>query len=106
LPSTCDFADRDFSNVNACSSDGDYALLGIVRGGDLSAAKTLREAGVEVNKAGDPGYTPLHVACIKGNADIVKLLDRSRRKPICPPGKAIPLSRKLNSLGTTSSVTC
>jgi len=28
----------------------------------------------DVNKAGDLGYTPLHVACLKGNVEMVKLL--------------------------------
>jgi ankyrin repeat protein len=69
-----DFADTDFSNVNATSGDGDNALHCVVRWGDLAAAKTLIDAGIEVNKAGDLGYTPLHVACMKGNTEMVKLL--------------------------------
>jgi ankyrin repeat protein len=53
---------------------GDNALHCIVRWGDLDAAQTLINAGVDVNKAGDLGYTPLHVACMKGNIELVKLL--------------------------------
>jgi len=60
--------------VNACSSDGDNGLHCVVRWGDLSAAKALIDAGVDVNKAGDLGYTPLHVACMQDNAEMVKLL--------------------------------
>jgi ankyrin repeat protein len=30
--------------------------------------------GIEINKAGDLGYTPLHVACMKGNVDMAKFL--------------------------------
>jgi ankyrin repeat protein len=74
LHEMADFADTDFSNVNATSGDGDNALHCVVRWGDLAAAKTLIDAGIEVNKAGDLGYTPLHVACMKGNTEMVKLL--------------------------------
>jgi len=74
LRETCDFAETDFSDVNACSSDGDNGLHRVVRWGDLSAAKALIDAGIDVNKAGDLGYTPLHVACMQGNVEMVKLL--------------------------------
>jgi len=74
LHKTCDFAEADFSDVNASSSDGDNALHCVVRWGDLSAAKALIDAGIDVNKAGDLGYSPLHVACMKGNELMVKLL--------------------------------
>jgi len=74
LRKTADFADADFSNINATSSDGDNALHCMVRWGDLAAAEALIDAGVDINKAGDLGYTPLHVACIKGNAEMVKFL--------------------------------
>jgi ankyrin repeat protein len=71
LRQTTGFADTDFSDVNATSSDGDNALHCVVRWGDLAAAKALIDAGVDINKAGHLGYTPLHVACMKGNAEIV-----------------------------------
>jgi len=74
LRETADFADTDFSDVNATSSDGDNALHCVVRWGDTTAAKVLIDAGIDVNKAGDLGYTPLHVACIQGNAEMVRLL--------------------------------
>jgi len=74
LRGTADFADTDFSDVNATSSDGDNALHCVVRWGDLEAAKALLDAGIDINKAGDLGYTPLHEACTKGNAEMVKLL--------------------------------
>ncbi len=74
LRETCDFSETDFSDVNASSSDGDNGLHGVVRWGDLSAAKALIDAGIDVNKAGDLGFTPLHVACMRGDADMVKLL--------------------------------
>ena len=60
--------------MNACNSDGDNGLHCVVRWGDLTAAKALIDAGIDVNKAGDLGYTSLHVACMQGNAEMVKLL--------------------------------
>src|SRR5262249_49250030 len=74
LHETADFAEVDFQNINTCATDGDNGLHCVVRWGDFAAAKTLIDAGIDVNKAGDLGYTPLHVACMKGNAEIVKLL--------------------------------
>ena len=74
LRETSDFAETDFSDVNACSSDGDNALHAVVRWGDLSGANTLIGAGIDVNRAGDLGYAPLHVACMMGNVEMVKLL--------------------------------
>jgi len=71
---TPDFAEADFSDVNACSTDGDNALHSVVRWKDKSAAKVLIDAGINVNKAGDLGYTPLHVACIQGDVEMVRLL--------------------------------
>jgi ankyrin repeat protein len=74
LRQTADFARTDFSDVNATCSDGDNALHCVVRWDDLTAAKVLIDGGVDINKAGDLGYTPLHAACMKGNAEMVKLL--------------------------------
>jgi ankyrin repeat protein len=74
LRETCDFAETDFSDVNACNSAGDNGLHCVVRWGDLSATKALIDAGIDLNKAGDLGYTPLHIACMQGNVEMVKLL--------------------------------
>jgi ankyrin repeat protein len=74
LRETSDFAETDFSDVNAFSSEGDNGLHCVVRWGDLSAAKALIDAGIDISKAGDLGYTPLHVPCMKGNLEMVKLL--------------------------------
>ena len=38
-----------------------------MRNGDLSAARALVDAGVDIDKAGDLGYAPLHVARTTGN---------------------------------------
>ena len=74
LHDTADFEGADFADVNACSIDGDNALHHVVRWGDISAAKALIDVGIEVNKSGDLGYTPLHVACMQGDSEMVKLL--------------------------------
>lgn len=74
LHRTADFADVDFSDVNACSIDGDNALHCIVRWNDLASAQALIDAGIDVNKAGDLGYTPLHVACMGGKKAMVQFL--------------------------------
>src|SRR5215831_16664585 len=74
LHATADFTDTDFSDLNATSIDGDNALHCVVRWGDLAAAKVLIDAGIDINKAGDLGYTPLHVACMEGNSEMVKFL--------------------------------
>lgn len=74
LRTTTDFAETNFSDVNVTNSDGDNALHCVVRWNDLGAAKALIDAGIDINKAGDLGYTPLHVACMKGNVEMVKLL--------------------------------
>ncbi len=69
-----DFPEADFSDVNVCRSDGDNALHCVVGWGDLPAARVLIDAGIDVNRSGDLGYTPLHIACMKGNVEMVKLL--------------------------------
>jgi ankyrin repeat protein len=74
LHETADYKDVDFSDINACSLDGDNALHCVVLWEDQEAAEILLEAGIDVNKAGDLGYSPLHVACMKGNSEMVKLL--------------------------------
>jgi ankyrin repeat protein len=74
LRESADFEGADLSDVNACAVDGDNALHYAVRDNDLPAARALIEAGVDINKAGDLGYTPLHVASEEGNIAMVKLL--------------------------------
>jgi hypothetical protein len=53
------------------------ALLSPV--GDFNGRHTVSpspnfDAGIDVNKAGDLGYTPLRGACMQGNVEMVKLL--------------------------------
>jgi ankyrin repeat protein len=75
LRDSLEFSEKaDFSDVNVSSDDGDNALHRVVRWKDREAAEALIAAGINVNKAGDLGYTPLHVACMTGNLEMVKLL--------------------------------
>ena len=74
-PEFCEQA--DFSDINVCAIDGDNALHWVVRSRDRSAAKSLIDAGINLNKAGDLGYTPLHVACMRGDLEMVRLLVES-----------------------------
>jgi ankyrin repeat protein len=74
IRNTGSYADIDYSDVNACTNDGDNALHCVILWGDIPAARMLITAGIDVNKAGDLGYTPLHIACMKGNAEMVRLL--------------------------------
>src|SRR5438876_2450090 len=69
-----DYSQVDPSDINSSGWDGDNALHYVVREGDFPAAKALIEAGIKINKAGDLGYTPLHMACMYGNMEMVKLL--------------------------------
>src|SRR5579864_1584772 len=69
-----DFRGAPVSDLNACGIDGDNALHVVVRWDDLASARKLIEAGIDVNKSGDLGCTPLHVACSHGNLEMVKLL--------------------------------
>ena len=47
LRGTADFAEVDFSDVNACATDGDNGLHRVVGWGDLAAAKALIDAGID-----------------------------------------------------------
>jgi ankyrin repeat protein len=71
---TASFESVDFSDINASNPDGDNALHCVVTWGDLRAAELLIDAGIDLNKAGDLGHTPLHNACIRGDFEMVKLL--------------------------------
>ena len=75
LRDSLEFSEQaDFSDVNVSSTDGDNALHRVVRWKDGQAAEALIAAGINVNKAGDLGDTPRHVACMIGDLEMVKLL--------------------------------
>ena len=81
VKSTADFSYVDFNDVNATNSLGENALHVVVFWGDLQAAKLLVEAGVDVNKHGEEGYTPLHYACAYSGPEMVEFLLRSGADP-------------------------
>ena len=64
----------NFDDINATNSDGDNALHCVAIQGDVAAAVMLIDAGIEIDKRGDFGHTPLHEACSAGHADMVRLL--------------------------------
>jgi ankyrin repeat protein len=79
-----DFSDINPSDINASGLDGDTALHYVVRQGDHSAVQALIEAGIYINRAGDLGYTPLHVACCRGDIQMVTRSNAMRlRTPSC-----------------------
>jgi len=69
-----DFCGAGPSDVNACAVDDDTVLHFAVRRRDVTIVKALIDAGANVNRAGDLGYTPLHVACMQGDLEITKLM--------------------------------
>src|SRR5437660_7505846 len=68
------FPEEAALDVNALSFDDDNALHIVIRRDNISAAIALIEAGIDINKAGDLGYTPLHVACMQGNSKMIEML--------------------------------
>jgi len=72
--STADFSYIDFAQINATNELGDNALHCVCVWGDIEAARILIEGGIDVNKAGEDNYTPLHVACAHGHPQLVELL--------------------------------
>ncbi|TAK90478.1 MAG: ankyrin repeat domain-containing protein [Burkholderiaceae bacterium] len=74
IGSTADFGYVEFSDVNSTNYLGENALHIAVRWNDLSAVKLLVASGVDVNKHGEQGYTPLHYACEEGNSEMVQFL--------------------------------
>ena len=77
INSTADFGYVDFTDINATNCLGENALHISIRWNDIEAVRQLITAGVDVNKHGEHGYTPLHYACEAGNRDIVELLIES-----------------------------
>lgn len=60
--------------IESRDCDGDSPLHVLIWRGDNYGAKTLIQAGADVNAVGDMGETPLHVALRQDNLEIVELL--------------------------------
>jgi len=71
---TADFGYVDFDAINATNALGDNALHCVIVWGDYDAARVLIENGIDIQKHGEHGYTPLHEACAFGHKNIVELL--------------------------------
>ena len=69
-----DFSYVEFTDINTTNRLGDNALHIAIFWEDLAAVKLLVESGININQYGGNGYTPLHVACEAGNAEIVTYL--------------------------------
>lgn len=61
-------------SIHDTNSMGENALHCVCVWGDLPAAKLLIDAGIDINKYGERGYTPLHLACGQGHPELVALL--------------------------------
>ena len=55
---------------------------------DLHTVKFLIDNGIDVNKIEVHGWTPLHLACLKGHLEMAKLLLKRKANPnvIAPNG--------------------
>jgi len=61
-------------DINACTSEGKTALHLAVHGGSKAVATLLIEMGAEVNAQDKERRTPLHVACLNNQFEIVRCL--------------------------------
>lgn len=62
------------TSLEARNHLGDTPLHTVCTWGDVSAVKTLLEAGANVNARGDMDGGPLFNAVISGNADVIRIL--------------------------------
>ena len=74
IADTLMFSGFDVSDINWSNMDGDNALHYVVMSGKITDAKLLIDNGIEIDKRGEHGYTPLHLACSVGRQDMVALL--------------------------------
>uniref|UniRef100_A0A0D3F5C2 Uncharacterized protein n=1 Tax=Oryza barthii TaxID=65489 RepID=A0A0D3F5C2_9ORYZ len=61
-------------DVDAADDSGDTPLAYAVRGRSIDGVKYLLDHGSNPDKPDNKGYTPLHVAAIKGECEIAKIL--------------------------------
>jgi ankyrin repeat protein len=68
---TCDFQFVDFKDINSTDSFGSNALHCVATWGDVDAARILVESGIDINKQGEYGATPLHDAILQEHVEMV-----------------------------------
>ena len=95
---TADFGYVDFADINATNAVGENALHCVIVWGDYDAARILIENGIDIQKHGDQGYTPLHEACAFGHKEIVELLLENGADPFARTEGDLPFTiARLNS---------
>lgn len=72
--STADFGYVAFDSINATNELGDNALHCVCVWDDMEAVKILVENGIDVNKCGENGFTPLKVAAEFASPKVVEFL--------------------------------
>jgi len=76
------FIDNGFADINQCNSLGENALHLVTIWNDIEAASVLIESGIDIDKKGEHGYTPLHEAVQQEHQHMVELLLRNGASPI------------------------
>ena len=71
---TADFGYVAFDDVNDTNALGENALHCVCWWGDVDAARVLVEAGIDVNRPGEFGATPLAVAERRGFLELAEFL--------------------------------
>jgi len=74
IKTTPDYSYVDFSDIHATNALGNNALHIAADWGDVDAVRLLIAAGLDVNKQGEHGFTPLHCACAAGSLEVASLL--------------------------------
>lgn len=69
-----DFCYVRFDDINSTNALGDNALHCVCVWGDIEAARALIEGGIDINKKGEFGFTPLAIAEQFEHAEIAGLL--------------------------------
>ncbi|KAJ4484817.1 ankyrin [Lentinula edodes] len=82
------------SSMSAPETDSDNTLHGLAITGDVSKLETLvaLDPDININALDEFGYTPLHLACDRGNPEIARfLLSRGADTSIKDPDDMTPL---------------
>jgi len=72
------------ANLNAVDRHGNNAVLAATRGDRTELLRTLLDKGVDPNKLGGSGFTPLTYAAMEGSARKVQLLLKAGARPNQP----------------------